>query len=71
MVVTKNNLAALTTVLAGIGAFNWIPVQFFDVNLVSMLSMGVEPVSMLIYGLAGVGGAGAILAGLQQFDFDY
>lgn len=64
-----DNLDAAATILAGVGAANWLFVELFETDVVQLVSMGSDPFATLIYVLAGVAGLGAIASGLSMLEY--
>lgn len=64
-----DNLGAFASILAGVGAANWLFIELFETDVVQLLSMGSDPLATLIYVLAGVAGLGAISSGVQMLDY--
>lgn len=53
-------LSAVASLLAGVGATNWLVIEVFSVDLVQVVSMGSAGVASLIYVLAGLAGLGIL-----------
>lgn len=68
----QENLQALATTLAGVGAANWLSIEALGLDLVQVLSMGNGLAASSIYVLAGIAGVGTIVAGVSMFEMpDY
>lgn len=66
MEAIKQNLSAIATILAGVGATNLLVGELFTFDLVALVSMGSPTMTTVINVLAGLVGIGAIFGGARQ-----
>lgn len=52
----KCPICVIATLLAGLGALNWLLLALFSVDIVTTLFGGMTPVSKAVYTLIGVAG---------------
>lgn len=52
----------IATLLAGIGALNWLLVALFNLNLVTMLLGDMTSLAKIVYGLVGLSGLMVIIS---------